>query len=240
MIVRVVRVPEIARIAGTTGHDFIFIDNQHAAFNPETISQLALAALGAGVAPLVRVRSYDDPDIPHLLDAGVMGIVVPNVNSAEQARHAVSISKFPPVGRRSVGGPSPYLEFKPLPNDDAMRVLNAATVVVCMIEDAEGLDNVEEIAAVDGVDVLHIGCNDFLAEIGKSGDFECPELVGAIEKVLSVARDNGLIVGLGGDKDLGRQAKWAKAGVGFITTQSDMAMLMAEATRRTGELRKVL
>src|SRR3954466_6781153 len=85
MIVRTVRSGEIALIAKATDHDFIFIDNQHALFDLSTIGQMALTAIGCGVTPLVRVRGFDDPDIGRLLDSGVMGIVVPDVDNAAQA-----------------------------------------------------------------------------------------------------------------------------------------------------------
>ena len=102
MPVRLARSGDIARIAKTTGHDFIFIDCQHSLFSLETIGHIASASLGCGIAPLVRVRGIDDPDVSLLLDNGVMGIVYPDVNTAAQARKAVDICKFAPLGKRSV------------------------------------------------------------------------------------------------------------------------------------------
>jgi len=240
MIVRVVRSGEIALIAKATDHDFIFIDNQHALFDLQTIHQMALAAMGAGVTPLVRVRSFDDPDIGRLLDSGVMGIVVPDVNSAAEAERVVAAAKFPPFGRRSIGGPSPVLGLNAVPAAAAMAVLNRTTMIVCMIETPEAVANLDSIAAVKGIDVLHIGCNDLLVDMGKPGQFECPEITEAISMVLAAAKPRGIQVGLGGDKDIGRQKAWIEKGVRFITTQSDMALLTADAARRTGELRKAI
>ncbi|HKB96580.1 MAG TPA: aldolase/citrate lyase family protein, partial [Rhizomicrobium sp.] len=104
MIVRALRSGEAALIAGATDHDFIFIDGQHALFDLESIGQMTLVALGCGVTPLVRVRSFDDADIPRLLDAGAMGIVAPDVNTPVEAERLVAAAKFPPLGRRSIGG----------------------------------------------------------------------------------------------------------------------------------------
>ena len=103
LIVRLARSGDIARIARATGHDFLFIDVQHAIFALETIGHIAQAALGCGVAPLVRVRSVRDPDIPVLLDCGVTGIVFPDINTADDARLAVRTCKL----RRSAAVPSP-------------------------------------------------------------------------------------------------------------------------------------
>src|SRR3954469_19413747 len=94
MIVRLARSGDIARIARTTGHDFIFVDGQHALFSLETIGHIAQAALGCGVAPLVRVLSCDDPTTPLVLDNGAAGIVFPDIGTAAQARRAVDACKF--------------------------------------------------------------------------------------------------------------------------------------------------
>ena len=112
LIVRVARSVEIARIAAATGHDFLFIDAQHAAFSPETVGQIAQAAHGSGVAPIVRVRGCDDPNLPLYLDVGATGIIVPDVNSAEEARRAARAAKFAPIGRRSLPGPMPLLDLR--------------------------------------------------------------------------------------------------------------------------------
>ncbi len=102
MIVRLARSGDIARIAKTTGHDFIFIDRQHALFSLETVGHIAQAALGCGVAPLVRVRSCHDLDTSLILDNGATGIIFPDINSAADAQRAVEACKFAPVGKRSV------------------------------------------------------------------------------------------------------------------------------------------
>ena len=95
MNVRLARSGDIARIAKSCGHDFIFIDGQHAIFTRETIAHIAHTALGCGITPIARVRSVDDQDVQVLLDNGVMGIVYPDVNTAAEARRAVARAKFP-------------------------------------------------------------------------------------------------------------------------------------------------
>src|SRR5262249_20391539 len=104
MNVRLARTGDIAGIARTSGHDFIFIDRQHSLFSVESIGNIAQGALACGITPLVRVRSCDDPDTAVLLDNGVMGIVFPDISTAAEARRAVGRAKFPPIGRRSVAG----------------------------------------------------------------------------------------------------------------------------------------
>ena len=240
MIVRLARSAEIARIAKATGHDFIFIDGQHALFSVETIGHIAQTALGIGIAPLVRVRSCDDPATPVILDNGATGIIFPDVNTDAEARRAVDACKFPPVGKRSVSAGYPQYDYRAVPLTQAVPALNNSTLVVCMIETVEGLANVEAIAAVDGVDVVHVGCNDLLTAMGLPGKFGCPEIMAAMDRVIAAAKKHNKFAGLGGDRDLERQRDLVKKGVRFVTTQTDMGFLMAAASARTAEIRKSL
>jgi 2-keto-3-deoxy-L-rhamnonate aldolase RhmA len=240
MIVRLARSGDVARIAKSTGHDFIFMDAQHSLFSLETIGHIAQAALGCGVAPLVRVRSCRDPDTSVLLDNGVTGIVFPDVSSAADAKCAVDACKFPPIGKRSVSGGYPIFDLRPVPVGESVRLLNESTLVVCMIETLDGLANVEAIAAVDGIDVLHVGCNDLLTAMGKPGAFGDPEIVAAVERVIAVAAQNGKYAGLGGERDLDRQQAFIRKGVSFVTTQTDVGFLMAAAGQRVEQIRKGL
>ena len=238
MIVRLARSPDIARIAKSSDHDFIFLDTQHALFNSETIGSIAQTAMACGVAPIVRARGLADPDVPRFLDNGVMGIVFPDIGTAAEARRAVEICKFAPIGNRSVSGGYAAFDYRPVPLAQGIASLNDSTLVVCMIETAEGLENVEEIAAVPGVDVVHVGCNDLLTALGKPGAFGDPVMMAAVRRVIAACKTNGKWSGLGGDKDVARQSAFIREGVQFVTTQSDISLLMTEASRRTKELRQ--
>ena len=240
MNVRIARSGDIARIAKSSGHDFIFIDIQHSLFTIETIGHIAQVALGCGIAPLVRVRSCDDPDTSLLLDNGVTGIVFPDISTVAEAKRAVNRAKFPPIGKRSVSGSYPIFDYRAVAMADAVQALNDNTLVVCMIETQEGLQNVEEIAAVDGIDVIHVGSNDLLAAMGRPGTFGSPEHIAALDRVISVTKAHGKIPGVGGDRNINRQAGFIRKGARFITTNSDIAFIMAEASRVTAELRKAL
>lgn len=237
MIVRMSRSGDIARIAKTSGHDFLFIDIQHAIFTLETIAHIAQTALGCGIAPLVRVRSVRDPDISVLLDGGVTGIVFPDVNTAEDARLGVSRCKYAPIGRRSVTSGYAIFDFRPMAGRDVMRILNENTLVVCMIESVEGLKNIDDIAAVDGVDGLLLGLTDLLADMGKPGALNDPAVLDAVDRLIAATRRHGKFAGCGGDNDLAHQAEYIRRGVRFISVQSDGAYLMAEASRVTGGIR---
>lgn len=240
MNIRMSRTADIARIAKATGHDFLFIDTQHSIFNLETIHQIAQTALAIGIAPVVRVKGINDPDVSLLLDNGVTGIVYPDINNAEDARRAVEVCRFAPLGKRSVVGGYPHFDFKSVPLTQAVPELNEACLLVCMIETAEGLANIEEICAVPGIDVIHMGTNDFAANIGKAGQFDDPEVVAAQARVIEVARKNGKFAGCGGNRNVERQVKAIRGGAQFVTTQTDVSFLMTAATQWTNGVRESL
>ena len=235
--VRLSRSPEIVRIAKATGHDFLFIDGQHAIFNVETIANLASTALAVGVAPMVRVRALTDPDVSMLLDNGVTGIIFPDINTPEEARRAVEICKFAPIGRRSVGAVFPQFDGRTPPLSEAIPALNATTVVAVMVETARGLENVEAIAKVAGVDVVHVGTNDLMVDLGRPGKLDDPAVDRALDRTIAACRANGKYAGCGGIRDIARQSAVMKRGAQFFTTQSDTGFLLAAAKAWTDGVR---
>ena len=227
--VRLSRAPEIVRIAKATGHHFLFIDGQHAIFNVETIANLASTALAVGVAPMVRVRSPIDADVPMLLDNGVTGIIFPDVNTAAEARRCVEMCKFAPIGRRSVGAVFPQFNGAAPPLAEAIPQINGSTVVAVMVETRKGLENIEEIAKVPGLDVIHIGTNDLMVDLGKPGRLDDPAVEQALDRAIAACKANGIYAGCGGIRDVSRQAAVIRRGIRFLTTQSDTGFLLAAA-----------
>jgi len=119
-------------------------------------------------------------------------------------------------------------------------LLQEHTLVACMSETTAGVENIEAIAAVEGVDVVHIGINDLLTAMGKPGRFGDPEAAAAIDRVIAATLRHGKIAGVGGDRHLPRQMEYIRRGARFITTNSEIAFILAEAGRVTAELRRAL
>lgn len=238
MQLRLARSGEIAGLARVTGHDWIMMDMQHSGIDVATIVQISLACFGFDITPVVRISGIDSPDTVRLLDAGVMGIILPDTRNAGQARALVEKCKFTPLGGRSVTTGYVTLGYEPLPIDIAARTLNDQTMVVCMIESLEGLENLDEIAAVEGVDVIHMGCNDLLMDMGLPGQFGCPQIQAALDRLLAVCAQHGKFAGSGGDRDVERQRAFIAAGGRFVTTDNDMGFLRLEATRKVERLRQ--
>ena len=196
MTVRLVRGIEIARIAKTAGFDSLYVDMEHSSFSLETTGQICMAALEAGVTPLVRVPGL--AEVSRVLDAGALGVIAPHVRSAAEARDYVRAAKFPPLGERSAAGPLPHLHYRAFPAAEADAALNAATLLMVQFESAEGVAKADEIAAVDGVDMVMIGSNDLLADLGLTGQYDHPRLREAYAKTIAACRKHGKHVGVGG------------------------------------------
>src|ERR1700688_3233034 len=160
MTVRLVAGIEIASIAKTAGFDTLYIDVEHSSFSLATTSQICIAALAVGIAPFVRVPSIRPEHVGRALDGGALGVIAPHVVSAAQAREVVRAAKVPPLGERSAAGGVPHLQYRSFPPAEANQALNDATMVIVQCESGAFLDKVDEIVAVEGVDMVLVGTND--------------------------------------------------------------------------------
>jgi 4-hydroxy-2-oxoheptanedioate aldolase len=238
MTVRLVRGIEIARIAKTAGFDSLYVDMEHSSFSLETTGQICMAALEAGVTPLVRVPGV--AEVSRVLDAGALGVIAPHVRSAGQARDYVRAAKFPPLGERSAAGPLPHLHYRSFPAAEADAALNAATLLMVQFESGEAVAKADEIAAVDGVDMVMIGSNDFLADCGLPGQYEHAQLREAYAKTIAACRKHGKHVGVGGlasRPDLA--AEFVRMGARYVSTGTDLGFLLAAATGKAKEVRDI-
>jgi 4-hydroxy-2-oxoheptanedioate aldolase len=231
MTVRLVRSVDIASIAYTAGFDSVYIDLEHSSFPLDAVSQICMACNQLGVTPLVRVPALDPSLIGRVMDIGAMGVILPCVQSADEARAAVRAVKHAPLGTRSLAGAAPQLHYRPLPPERTVRELDQASMVVAMIESQAGLEAADEIAAVEGVDILLVGANDLSVELGIAGQMDDPRVDAAFRRVLDVCRNRGKVVGIGG---LGARPdlikKYRELGAGYVSTGNDISFLLAAAT----------
>ena len=162
MTVRFARSIEIAQIAKSGGFDTLYVDLEHNTLSIGTCCQICISAQQIGMTPLVRVPANTPDYICRVLDGGAMGVITPHIRSAAEARAMADLVKFPPLGQRSAGGALSHYGYRSFP----IAETNAATSLVVMMETVAALENVEEIIAVEGVDMLLIGSNDLCAEMG--------------------------------------------------------------------------
>lgn len=239
MGLRQARTVDIAAIAGTCGFDWLFIDTEHNSMSIDTACQLAMAALPTGVTPIVRVPGHEHHHCARALDNGALGVVVPHVDTAEQARRIADFCRYPPLGHRSIAGPMPALQFGAVPVGEATKRMNEENLVVVMLETPQAIDNAEAIAAVEGIDVLLVGTNDLCAEMGIHGQFGDPRVPAAYEKVIAACRKHRKFPGMGGVYDPALMQKYVGMGMRFILSGNDLAFLMAGAKERSTMLNSI-
>ena len=236
---RQARTVDIAHIAKTCGFNWLFIDMEHNSMDVDVAAQICAGALTAGITPIIRVPGHESYHATRLLDAGAMGIVVPHVSTAAEAAHVANVCRFPPAGHRSIPGLLPQVGFESLPLADVVLAINRETLLVIMIETKEGLENVDAIAAVPGIDVLLVGCNDLAAELGVTGQVGHTKIAAAIDTVCTACVKHGKHAGLGGVYDDALMKSYVQKGARFILSGSDLAFLMAGAKARTNMLRGI-
>jgi 4-hydroxy-2-oxoheptanedioate aldolase len=238
--VRAVRGVEVARIMKTAGFDFLFIDLEHGATSVETAYSISVAALDAGIAPFIRVPHGELALGTRCLDGGGLGLVIPHVDTPDEARAMVDAFKFQPLGHRSIGGGYPQFGFAPVPAREVVTALNDATLVVAMIETPKAVENAEQIAAVPGIDVLLMGTNDLCLEMGIPGKLDDERVVTAIDTVVRACQKHGKWPGLGGVyvRDLAK--RYIGRGMRFILAGNDVGLLLNAAQEQASFVRGCL
>jgi 2-keto-3-deoxy-L-rhamnonate aldolase RhmA len=196
----------IARLAAAAGAEFVVFDQEHTGAALETVRMFTATARACDLVPLVRVPAAEYHLLAGALDVGPMGVMVPMVESEEQARKIVASAKYPPLGRRGVGI---------LYRDDwvegsvaaTMEQSNRELLVIAQVETAAGVEQASEIASVDGIDVLWIGHYDLTASLGIPGQFEHADYLAAVDRLLEVTNRTGKPLGImAGNVDDGLRA----------------------------------
>lgn len=198
-------VPGLPAIVAATGADFILYDMEHSGAGLETLKTQVAACRGLPVAPLVRVPTNQYHFVARALDVGVQGVMVPMVGTREQAEEIVSWAHYPPRGRRGAAfsvAHDGYTGGNPI---DKIREAGERTLLIAQIETAEGLRNVDEIAAVPGIDVVWVGHFDLTNFMGIPCQFDHPDYVKGLESVVAAAQRHGKIAGF-----MASDERWAR------------------------------
>src|SRR5256884_4534177 len=222
-----------ARIMARLGFDWLVVDMEHSAQSATLMADMVATIADAGTcAPLVRVPNNSVEWFKWALDAGAWGIVVPMVNSREEAQRALDYSKYPTLGNRSIGGIfSPY-GFGTTDWPDYARVANDEIMIIVQIESAEALQHLDEILSVPGIDVAFVGPNDLHAQLGlvPSSEGAEPEFTEALEHIKAAARKYHLALGMFSNNGEAA-AERVRQGFQMISVTTDISSLIAAATR---------
>ncbi len=221
-----------ARIMARLGFDWLVVDMEHTAHNAVLMADMVATIADAGTsAPIVRVPGNSVEWYKWALDAGAWGIIVPMVNTGEEAQRAVEYAKYPPRGTRSIGGAFGPYGFGISDWPDYMRMANDETLVIVQIESSRALENLDDILSVPGIDVAFVGPNDLHAQLGLTPSTEGaePEFVAAVERIKAAGRQHHVALGIfsgGGEA----AAERARQGFQMISVTTDISSMIGAAT----------
>ena len=176
------------------GFDYCAIDHEHGAFDIETIADLASWFQATKVTAIVRIHKSFAHLIPVILDQGIMGIQISEVDNADEARAFVRLAKYPPIGNRGISGQGPHTGYRSYGARHATEYAPWANenIIICpAIESLEGLENVEAIAAVEGIDMIAYGHSDLSAQLGVHLDLEHPKFKAAVRRIVDACNAHG-------------------------------------------------
>src|SRR6266436_7208815 len=225
--------PTVAEQLAHSGYDWLLVDTQHGPMGHETLSGMLAGIANGGAKSLVRVGSYADrPGIQQALDMGSDGVLVPYINTADEARQAVTCARYPTVGTRSVYFPQRSMNREGLLGYAGKA--NDNVIVALQVETADCIKNIDEISAVPGVDILFLGQNDLCMSMGLYEKYEfphmytSPELNAATDKLVNAAKKNNIILGLflfG----TARVGEFLDKGFTFISIGNDLHHVLTQA-----------
>ncbi len=240
VILRQARTVDIAPIMRSCGYDWLFLDLEHNSMDLDTAVQIAVAALGAGIAPVARVPAGQLWLATRFLDGGGLGIVVPHVDAAAEAQKIAQALRYPPQGHRSVAGGLPHFGYEKVGLAETCAAINAATLVVVMLETPTAIANAAAIAAVPGIDSLLIGTNDLAMEIGIPGAFADERIAAAYQSVCEACRAHGKFAGVGGIADEALLRRYIGMGVRLVLPGSDLSLMVRAASETAATMRACL
>lgn len=227
-----------ARFMAQLGFDYLCVDMEHQPIDLETASAMFSTIAQSGVTPLARIPWNTPENIKRVLDCGAHGIVVPMVNTREEAEAAVAAAKYPPAGIRSVGGMVHALNFGTDPATYYARA-NDEILVVLQTESPQGVENADEIYSVPGVDAVFIGPNDLLSMMHLTPAMEspAPQFVEALAHVVKTADKHGIAPGI---HTASAEACQRRIGEGFrfMAIASDARFMVAGAQAQLGQFQK--
>lgn len=231
-----IRSAEIPRMFAAAGLDWIFIDSEHGPFTPETLQDVVQGCLQTPLTPFVRVADFQYSLVARALDIGAEGLILPRVEDPEVLKNAVSWAKFPPKGVRGFGLGAPQIGYDNAPFDQVIRHLNDELLIAAQIESRVGLDRCDEIIAVEGADILLIGPADLSISLGVAGQWEHPDLIAAISRVVEACDKHGKWAAIQ-TRTTALAERCMELGVKLVSSGNELALLWGATAKTAAELK---
>lgn len=186
--------PGLCEVLGYAGWDFVLLDGEHGALDATTLDRLVQGCFAGGTTPIVRVLRPNDPEVVmHALDLGAQGILIPHCRTADDARRLVSAAMYPPRGNRGFG-PGRSTLWGRISGSDYVKIANEEVLLLALIEDPIGVENVEAIAA-EGLDGLWVGTGDLALGYGVGAERDHPLVMQAADRILAACQRHGIACG---------------------------------------------
>lgn len=231
-----VRNPNIAFLLAQAGFDFFVLDNEHGSYSPETVSDIIAGARGAGIEVIVRICEICRESILKPLDAGASGLLVPQVNTPDEAAEIVRHAKYPPLGGRGAALRRPHSRYARVDAGTYLLQANADTLIAVQAESRLAIENTDAIAAIEGVDCVFAGPFDLSVDLGIPGQFDHPDEVAAIDAMVAACRRHHKAAGIL-MFDAPALRPWIGKGMTFIAYSSDVTLLADAAAKAVAELK---
>jgi 2-dehydro-3-deoxyglucarate aldolase/4-hydroxy-2-oxoheptanedioate aldolase len=232
-----VRNPNLARMLATAGLDSMIIDMEHGTFDWPDMSDMIAVARGTDVAPVVRIPEIRRETVLKPLDAGASGLLVPMINSPEEAEEVVRLVKYPPAGARGTALRRGHSDYRPVSAEEYLRQANDEVAILLQIETFQALEQVDDLAAIEGVDALFVGPSDLSVDMGIPGKVWDRKLREAYSKVITAGKRHGVATGIQ-MFDVGQAKELVTEGVRYLSFSSDVNLLIDYLAQTTETLRE--
>jgi 2-keto-3-deoxy-L-rhamnonate aldolase RhmA len=235
-MVREMRTPAIMQIMAIAGFDFVLLDLEHSVLGLETVADLIRQARYSNLCTIVRVPEISKSWISRVLDAGADGIMVPYVETADEARRIMEWAKYPPVGRRGLGTQIGHTDYLGGNEAAVVEAKNRETIVITQIETPTAIRNINEIIAVPGVDYVIIGPNDLAVAMGMAGKITSEEVFAQIQQVINACSASKMPIGIHvGNHQLIERC--VQAGMRIAAYSTDIGLLASAGKAAADQLR---
>lgn len=228
--------PLVIEVLGLAGLDFVIVDNEHVSMSKESMVSLIRGAEVTDIAPVIRVRENTSAEILQALDAGALGVQIPNVDTLDDAQKAVRSAKYFPNGNRGFSPGNRSAAYGMMDKSEYIKLANENTLLVYHCESVTSMNNLDEILKLEDLDVLFIGPEDLSQSLGIIGESNHPKLLESIETIINKVRAAGKAVGLVAPNAVKAKELMAK-GVQYIAISTDQGMVASFAKNLVSELK---
>jgi len=228
--------PNIAKMMDVSGFDFFMVDCEHGYFDYTQVANIIAVGNGVGIPVLVRIPEVQRTCILKYIEMGAAGLMIPGSETAEQLQTVINYSKYAPMGERGVSLSRPHSGYGVPNSKEYMESSNKRTMIIAQIESRKGIENIDEILSVDGVDAALLGPNDLSQDMDMLGKFYEDCFVEAIQKVVDSGKKNNKYVGIHASA-IEYVQFWEKRGMNILMWNSDITMMMAKAKEGIKQLK---